>query len=97
MKARTFQPVIEPERTLGASPYAVTVFQGAPLFPALPIACFGQMALGSNTPFAPSAPAELFGNCRPAAQPPKPISSLPVVKATGRIITQQEIDDALDD
>lgn len=95
MNALQYQPVIEPQRTFGESPFRLEVGGSIPqLYDQLTAPA--QLPFGPGASFAPAATDDLWANRRPVV-----LSSrrrrLPVVPATGRIITQQEIDDALDD
>jgi hypothetical protein len=93
MSANRFQPAIEPQRTLGDSPFRL----GPP--ETLPRLVEGdrQIAAVWNAHFAPIGAAELWANRYPIIAQGRPRRAFPIVKASGRIITQQEIDDALDD
>ena len=96
MSVLTYQPAIEPQLTLGESPFRIEHAGSIPqihkwLFKHVeqPPAVFGSS-------FAPAGSDDLWANRRPLARPSRR-RRLPVVPATGRVITQQEIDDAFDD
>lgn len=97
MSAPCFQPAIEPEPTLGGSPFRVTIAGTVSWFTPVPITRFGQLSFGSITPFAPIASDAPWANRTPAVLQARTPRRFPVVRATGRIITQREIDGSLDE
>jgi len=92
-----FQPPIPNQRTLGGPAYFRDESQfRSETFPAPFEGAIVDLNLRIH--FAPVASDELMEN-RPKTNRPTPgrKRTLPVIKATGRTITQAEIDDALDD
>lgn len=92
-----FQPAIEPQRTLGESSFRLERRGTSPVIFEEPISRVPQTSFAPDARFAPMDSEDLWTNRRPNSGSARPRRRLPVVKATGRIITQQEIDDALDD
>ena len=96
MKTTYYQPAIEPERSFGDSPFrlqkpevSISTFER--------FVRFGVQPVFSPHWFSPIGSECFWTNQAPLAVLKQAKRRLPVVKATGRIITQQEIDDALDD
>ena len=97
MSAFHFQPAIEPQRTLGKSPFRLEDIGDMPAVFGEPIAHVGQIPFVRDARFAPIGSEGLWANRPPTVLAARRRRRLPFVMATGRIITQQEIDDALDD
>jgi hypothetical protein len=97
MSALASQPVIEPQPAFGESAFRLAHTGAMPSVSVQSMAHVGQIPLIPNTRFAPIGSDDLWANRSPARAATRLKRILPVVKATGRIITQQEINDALDD
>jgi hypothetical protein len=97
MSTLVYQPIIEPQRTLSESAFRLAQSEVMPAVPEESIAHAGQLPLIPNVRFAPIGSDDLWTNRPPTRATARRQRFLPVVKATGRTITQQEIDDALDD
>lgn len=95
MTALHCQPAIAPGRTLGESPFRFQL-AGTKLEALRP-----ATLQSPRSPFVPDADLariradDLWLNRHPASVPTR--RKLPTVAATGRVITRQEIDDAMDD
>ena len=96
MKSLHYQPAIEPQRSFGESPFRLEHAGRIPqMFDQLS-ARARQLPFVLGASFAPAIRDDLWSNRRTADLNARR-HRLPVVEATGRVITQQEIDDALDD
>ena len=93
MKPAFSQPSLEAQRTLGKSSFR---FEGLEFLGTWPVPD-QQTFVRSTVRFAPVADENLWANRPPAVPPNKRRRRYPIVKASGRIITQQEIDDAMDE
>ena len=97
MSILVYQPIIEPQRSFSESAFRLAHTGAMPSISEASIAHAGQPPLISNARFAPIGSDDLWTNRPRARAATRLLRFLPVVKATGRTITQQEIDDALDD
>jgi len=95
MSSPHYQPAIEPQRTFGGSPFRLEHSDRMPQTIDRPVSHALQIPLIFSARFAPSGFDALWTKHRTTERLVRQ-RHLPVVKATGRIITQQEIDDALD-
>lgn len=96
MIALHYQPAIEPQRTFGESPFRLEPAGSMSQVFHQSITRGGQIPFTPGLRFAAAGSDDFWANRCPAGLPAHR-RRLPVIRATGRIITQQEIDDALDD
>jgi hypothetical protein len=89
MSTSHFQPEIRPQRTLGSSPFR---FERSELF-LTSVKAGRQVAALISSPFSPIAAENLWSNQPSRSQHGRRKQTFPVVIASGRVITQNEIDD----
>jgi hypothetical protein len=88
-----FQPEIRPQPTLGTSPFRVEL----PELFITSLETDRRTAGPLSAPFSPIAAENLWTNQPSRSHQERRRRAFPVVKASGRAITQSEIDDALED